>query len=138
VQKIHAKHETKELRTYLRPSDKRVDLDFEITHSKYTHMDVKTPPNPLKPDKYGKITSNVNPNYVGFNIGKKIVGQQSRFCNMPTGPKSPENVMVVVDLRYLERPSQQLELSMSLKEGLASMNCKTTDGIKFINGPALP
>ncbi len=77
------------------PSNKAVDLDFEIDSSKgYTHVDFKTPIDFQDlADKKGIDVSNFpSLETVAYNMGKKIPPQKDEFCGLTGGPKSPDNV----------------------------------------------
>jgi len=118
-----------------RPSNKAVDLDFEIDSSKgYTHVDYKTPIDFQDlADKKGIDVSNFpSLETVAYNMGKKISPQKEEFCGLPGGPKSPENVLHVVNLDLIRDSNQKQNMIDSVLKG-AEDNSDNTAGIYFLN-----
>ena len=118
-----------------RPSNKAVDLDFEIDSSKgYTHVDFKTPIDFQDlADKKGIDVSNFpSLETVAYNIGKKIPPQKKEFCGLPSGPKSPENVLHVVNLDLIRDSNQKQNMFDSVLKG-AEDEGSDTSGIYFLN-----
>ena len=84
-----------------RPSNKAVDLDFEIDSSKgYTLHEYKTQIDfqDLADKKGIDVLGYPSLETVAYNMGKKIPPQKEEFCVLPGGLKSPENVLHVVNL----------------------------------------
>jgi len=118
-----------------RPSNKAVDLDFEIDSSKgYTHVDYKTPIDFQDlADKKGIDVSNFpSLETVAYNMGKKIPPQKEEFCGLPGGPKSPENVLHVVNLDLIRDSNQKQNMIDSVLKG-AEDKSDNTVGIYFLN-----
>jgi len=118
-----------------RPSNKAVDLDFEIDSSKgYTHVDFKTPIDFQDlADKKGIDVSNFpSLETVAYNMGKKIPPQKEDFCGLPSGPKSPENVLHVVNLDLIRDSNQKQNMIDSVLKG-AEDKGSNTSGIYFLN-----
>lgn len=118
-----------------RPSNKAVDLDFEIDSSKgYTHVDYKTPIDfQYLADNKGIDVSNFpSLETVAYNMGKKIPPQKEEFCGLPGGPKSPENVLHVVNLDLIRDSNQKQNMIDSVLKG-AEDKSDNTAGIYFLN-----
>lgn len=118
-----------------RPSNKAVDLDFEIDSSKgYTHVDYKTPIDfQYLADNNGIDVSNFpSLETVAYNMGKKIPPQKEEFCGLPGGPKSPENVLHVVNLDLIRDSNQKQNMIDSVLKG-AEDKSDNTAGIYFLN-----
>lgn len=118
-----------------RPSNKAVDLDFEIDSSKgYTHVDYKTPIDfQYLADNKGIDVSNFpSLETVAYNMGKKIPPQKEEFCGLPGGPKSPENVLHVVNLDLIRDFNQKQNMIDSVLKG-AEDKSDNTAGIYFLN-----
>ena len=118
-----------------RPSNKAVDLDFEIDSSKgYTHVDYKTPIDFQDlADKKGIDVSNF-PSFetVAYNMGKKIPPQKEEFCGLPGGPKSPDNVLHVVNLGLIRDSNQKQNMIDRVLKG-AEEKSDNIVGIYFLN-----
>jgi hypothetical protein len=118
-----------------RPSNKAVDLDFEIDSSKgYTHVDYKTPIDfQYLADKKGIDVSNFpSLETVAYNMGKKITPQKEQFCGLLDGPKSPENVLHVVNLDLIRDSNQKQNMIDSVLKGAEDKGDNTV-GIYFLN-----
>jgi hypothetical protein len=118
-----------------RPSNKAVDLDFEIDSSKgYTHVDYKTPIDFQDlADKKGIDVSNFpSLETVAYNMGKKITPQKEQFCGLLDGPKSPENVLHVVNLDLIRDSNQKQNMIDSVLKGAEDKGDNTV-GIYFLN-----
>lgn len=118
-----------------RPSNKAVDLDFEIDSSKgYTHVDYKTPIDfQYLADNKGIDVSNFpSLETVAYNMGKKIPPQKEKFCGLPGGPKSPENVLHVVNLDLIRDSNQKQNMIDSVLKG-AEDKSDNKAGIYFLN-----
>ena len=118
-----------------RPSNKAVDLDFEIDSSKgYTHVDYKTPIDFQDlADKKGIDVSNFpSLETVAYNMGKKIPPQKEEFCGLPGGPKSPDNVLHVVNLGLIRDSNQKQNMIDRVLKG-AEEKSDNTVGIYFLN-----
>ena len=118
-----------------RPSNKAVDLDFEIDSSKgYTHVDYKTPIDFQDwADKKGIDVSNFpSLETVAYNMGKKITTQKEEFCGLPHGPKSSENVLHVVNLDLIRDSNQKQNMIDSVLKGAGDKSDNTV-GIYFLN-----
>lgn len=118
-----------------RPSNKAVDLDFEINSLKgYTHVDFKTPIDfqELADKKKIDVSNFPNLETVGYNMGKKIPPQKKQFCGLPNGPKSPENVLHVVNLDLIKDSQQKQNMIDSVLKGAEEKSNKTV-GIYFLN-----
>ena len=118
-----------------RPSNKAVDLDFEIDSSKgYTYVDYKTPIDFQDlVDKKGIDISNFpSLETVAYNMGKKIPPQKEEFCGLPGGPKSPDNVLHVVNLDLIRDSNQKQNMIDRVLKG-AEDKSDNTVGIYFLN-----
>ena len=118
-----------------RPRNKAVDLDFEIDSSKgYTHVDYKTPIDFQDlADKKGIDVSNFpSLETVAYNMGKKIPPQKEEFCGLPGGPKSPDNVLHVVNLSLIRDSNQKQNMIDRVLKG-AEQKSDNTVGIYFLN-----
>ena len=118
-----------------RPSNKAVDLDFEIDSSKgYTHVDYKTPIDfqDLADEKGIDVSNFPSLETVAYNMGKKIPPRKEEFCGLPSGPKTPDNVLHVVNLDLIRDSNQkQNMIDRVLKE--AEEKSDNTVGIYFLN-----
>ena len=116
-------------------SDSKVDLDFEINSSKgYTHVDFKTPIDfqDLADNKGIDVSNFPSLETVAYNMGKKIPPQKEEFCGLPGGPKSPDNVLHVVNLDLIKDSNQkQNMIDRVLKE--AEDKSGNTRDIYFLN-----
>lgn len=115
--------------------NKAVDLDFEINSLKgYTHVDFKTPIDfqELTDQKKIDISNFPNLETVAYNMGKKIPPQKEQFCDLPNGPKSPENVLHVVNLDLIRDSQQKQNMIDSVLKGAEDKSNKTV-GIYFLN-----
>lgn len=63
-------------------------------------------------------------------MGEKIVDQKERFCRFEQGPKNSENVLHVVDLRYVPSNETEIVKNYCLKGAEAA---GSSDGIQFLN-----
>ena len=93
-----------------RVKNPEVDLDFAVSGpSPYSYMDIKTP---IDFNSLGVDVSHF-PSYekVGESIGKKLILQKSRFCDVLGGPVGPENILHVVDLVVV--PPDKVEVMKS-------------------------
>ena len=118
-----------------RPTNKAVDLDFEIDSSKgYTYVDYKTPIDFQDlADKKGIDVSNFpSLETVAYNMGKKIPPQKEEFCGLPGGPKSPDNVLHVVNLGLIRDSNQKQNMIDSVLKGAEDKGGNTA-GIYFLN-----
>lgn len=118
-----------------RPSNKAVNLDFEIDSvDGYTHLDYKTPIDFQDLEEQEGIDVSEFPTLeeVAYNMGKKIPRQKKGFCNAPSGPKSPDNVLHVVNLDLI-RDSDMKQKMMKLVLKGAKDTGSSTVGIKFLN-----
>jgi len=118
-----------------RPGNKAVDLDFEIDSSKgYTHVDYKTPVDFQDlADKKGIDVSNFpSLQTVAYNMGKKIPIQKEQFCGLTDGPKSPENVLHVVNLDLIRNSNQKQNMMDSVLKGAEDKGVDIA-GIYFLN-----
>jgi hypothetical protein len=118
-----------------RPSNKAVDLDFEIDSSQgYTHVNYKTPIDFQDlADKKGIDVSNFSSlETVAYNMGKKIPPQKEEFCGLPGGPKSPDNVLHVVNLGLIRDSNQKQNMIDRVLKG-AEEKSDNTVGIYFLN-----
>ena len=118
-----------------RSSNKAVDLDFEIDSSKgYTHVDYKTPIDfqDLADNKGIDISNFPSLETVAYNMGKKIPSQKEEFCGLTGSPKSPENVLHVVNLDLIRDSNQKQNMIDSVLKG-AENKSDNTAGIYFLN-----
>ena len=118
-----------------RPSNKAVDLDFEIDSSKgYTHVDYKTPIDfqDLAYKKGIDVSNFPSLETVAYNMGKKIPPQKEEFCGLPGGPKSPDNVLHVVNLGLIRDSNQKQNMIDRVLKG-AEEKSDNTVGIYFLN-----
>jgi len=80
------------------PYTQSMNLDFKIDGPyPYTHLDIKQPVVSEILKEQGNI---LDIETMGNKIGEKITTQKERFCKFEEGPKSPENVLHIVDLAY--------------------------------------
>jgi len=118
-----------------RPSNKAVDLDFEIDSSKgYTHVDYKTPIDfqDLADEKGIDVSNFPSLETVAYNMGKKIPPQKEEFCGLPGGPKIPDNVLHVVNLDLIRDSNQKQNMIDRVLKG-AEEKSDNTVGIYFLN-----
>lgn len=118
-----------------RPSNKAVDLDFEIHSSKgYTHVDFKTPIDfqDLADNKGIDVSNFPSLETVAYNMGKKIPSQKEEFCGLPGGPKSPDNVLHVVNLDLIRDSNQKQNMIDRVLKGAEDKSGNTGD-IYFLN-----
>jgi len=118
-----------------RPSNKAVDLDFEIDSSKgYTHVDFKTPIDfqDLADNKGIDVSNFPSLETVAYNMGKKIPPQKEEFCGLPGGPKSPDNVLHMVNLDLIRDSNQKQNMIDRVLKGAEDNNGNTV-GIYFLN-----
>lgn len=118
-----------------RPSNKAVDLDFEIDSSKgYTHVDYKTPIDfqDLADEKGIDVSNFPSLETVAYNMGKKIPPQKEEFCGLPGGPKTPDNVLHVVNLDLIKDSNQKQNMIDRVLKG-AEEKSENTVGIYFLN-----
>jgi hypothetical protein len=118
-----------------RPSNKAVDLDFEIDSSKgYTHVDYKTPIDfqDLADEKGIDVSNFPSLETVAYNMGKKIPPQKEEFCGLPGGPKTPDNVLHVVNLDLIKDSNQKQNMIDRVLKGAEEKSDNTVD-IYFLN-----
>lgn len=120
-----------------RPSNKAVDLDFdfEIDSLKgYTHVEYKTPIDfqNLADNKGIDVSNFPTLEKVAYDIGLKIPPQKEKFCGLPGGPKSPDNVLHVVNLDLIRDSNQKQNMIDSVLKG-AKKKSHNTAGIYFLN-----
>jgi hypothetical protein len=108
-----------------KPICKPVDLDFEVNGpAPYTHMDVK---HPVGSEILRKQNSPYTLQEMANNMGKSIVKQKERFCELEQGPESSENVLHIIDLAYVPSHEKEIIKEYSLKGAGSSKR------IKFLN-----
>ncbi len=103
-----------------RPSNKAVDLDFEIDSSKgYTHVDYKTPIDfqYLADNERIDVSNFPSLETVTYNMVRKITLQKERFCGLADGPINPENVLHVVNLDLIRDSNQKQNMIDSVLKG---------------------
>ena len=118
-----------------RPTNKAVDLDFEINSSKgYTHVDYKTPIDfqDLADNKGIDVSNFPSLETVAYNMGQKIPPQKEEFCGLTSGPKSPENVLHVVNLDLIRDSNQKQNMIDSVLKGAEDKSGNAV-GIYFLN-----
>ena len=118
-----------------RPSNKSVKIDFEIDSLEgYTYVDYKTPIDftALAKKKRVDMSGFPSPKIVGYNMGTKILDQKKRYCSIADGPKSPENVLHVINLDLVNDPIKKQAIIEGVLNG-AERNSNTTTGIYFLN-----
>jgi len=107
------------------PYAKSVNLDFKIDGPyPYTHLDIKQP---VGSEILKEQGNSFDIETMGNKIGEKIIAQKERFCKLEEGPKSPENVLHIVDLAYVP-PHEQGVVKNAILKGAGS-----SKGIQFIN-----
>lgn len=113
-----------------KPICKSVDLDFKVDGpAPYTHLDVK---HPVGSNILAKQRPTADVETMAYKMGIKIARQKERFCKFEQGPKSSENVLHVVDLRYV--PSNETEIIKDYcLRGAETQVVGTSDHIQFIN-----
>ena len=108
-----------------KPFCKSVDLDFKVDGpAPYTHMDIK---HPVGSDILRKQNREVDIKTMAYDMGKKIVRQKERFCELDQGPKSSKNVLHIVDMSYV-RPDEKGIVKKYCLKGAGS-----SEGIQFLN-----
>ena len=65
-------------------------------------------------------------------MGKKIPPQKEEFCGLPGGPKSPDNVLHVVNLDLIRDSNQKQNMIDRVLKGVEN-NSGNTVGIYFLN-----
>ena len=118
-----------------RPSNKAVDLDFEINSSMgYTHVDYKTPIDfdDLAEKKGIDVSNFPSLETVAYNMGTKIPDQKEEFCGLPRGPETPENVLHVVNLDLIRDSNQKQRMINSVLNGAEDKGSDAA-GIQFLN-----
>lgn len=118
-----------------RPSSPYVDLDFEIdSDNGYTHVDYKTPIDfqDLVEKRGLDISRFPSLDTVAYNMGKKIPTQKETFCGLPRGPKSPDEVLHVVNLDLIRDSNQKQTMIDRVLQGAEDKSNNTT-GIYFLN-----
>jgi hypothetical protein len=65
-------------------------------------------------------------------MGKKITPQKEQFCGLLDGPKSPENVLHVVNLDLIRDSNQKQNMIDSVLKGAEDKGDNTV-GIYFLN-----
>lgn len=120
-----------------RPENLKVDLDFQAKglgpYERITHVDIKTPISLEALQLEGKAISGPNTYAkVGSSMGKKLVKQKARFCNIEGGPEAPENVLHIIDLRKLPHSQNKSEV-MQATLNAAEIASNSTQNIHFIN-----
>lgn len=118
-----------------RPSNKNVDLDFEIDSSQgYTHVDYKTPIDfkDLADNKGVDVSNFPTLESVAYNMGHKIPGQKTEFCGIEGGPESPNNVLHVVNLDLIRDSDQKQAMMDKVLKGVEDLGC-SIDGVYFLN-----
>ena len=65
-------------------------------------------------------------------MGKKIPPQKEEFCGLPGGPKSPENLLHVVNLDLIRDSNQKQNMIDSVLK-VAEDKSSDTAGIYFLN-----
>jgi len=118
-----------------RPSNKDVDLDFEIDSSEgYTHADYKTPIDfeDLAEKKGIDVSNFPSLETVAYNMGKKIPAQKKEFCGLPDGPETPKNVLHVVNLDLIRDSNQKSVMITGVLNG-AEDKGNDGAGINFLN-----
>lgn len=107
------------------PICKSVDLDFKVDGpAPYTHMDVK---HPVGSEILRKQNSPYTLQEMANKMGKRIVDQKEKFCELEQGPKSSENVLHIVDLAYVPSHEKEIVKEYCLK------GAGSSEGIKFLN-----
>ena len=107
------------------PICKSVDLDFKVNGpGPYTHMDVK---HPVGSEILLKQKSPDTLQEMAHNMGKSIMKQKERFCEVKQGPESSENVLHIVDLAYVLLHEKEIVKEYCLK------GAGSSEGIKFLN-----
>ena len=117
-----------------RPSNKDVDLDFEIDSSKgYTHVDYKTPIDfdDLAEKKGIYISNFPSLETVAFNMGKESVDQKERFIGLDKGPKSRDDVLHLYNFKNIRNNAEKPFLVQAVLNGAEQAGY--TDGILFLN-----
>lgn len=119
-----------------RPSNPDVDIDFEAEgvgiYLEITHADAKTPISLQKLKRQGKAVSGPSSyRSAVFSMGKKLVRQKARFVGLEGGPRGPENVLHIIDLRKIENCQDKLEVVQGVYEGVELAG--STENIHFIN-----
>lgn len=69
---------------------------------------------------------------IGRSMGRKLIQQKARFCNIEGGPESPENVLYIIDLRKLphyQNKSEVVQTTLKAAENAGN----ATKNIHFIN-----
>lgn len=108
-----------------RPKNSKIDLDFEVSGPfSYLFLDIKTPIDfkGLNVD----VSHFLSYAEVAESIGKKLILQKSRFCDVEGGPASSENVLHIVDLSKCL--PDQVEI---MKENIIS-GAGSSVGIEFL------
>ena len=120
-----------------RPENSKVNLDFQAKglgpYKGVTHVDIKTPISLEALQLEGKTVSGPNTySEIGRSMGRKLIQQKARFCNIEGGPESPENVLHIIDLRklpYYQNKSEVVQATLNAAENAGN----TTENIHFIN-----
>jgi hypothetical protein len=120
-----------------RPKNPKVDLDFEVkglgSYENITHVDVKRPVSLQNLELQGKAVSGPNSySKIGSSMGRKLIKQKSRFCNIEGGPSTPQNVLHIVDLRNIPTYYNKSTIVTHLLE-VAEQTGNTTENIVFLN-----
>ena len=104
-----------------RPSNRAVDLDFEIDPTDgFTFVDLKTPVDfKYLADKGVDLSK---PRFksldrIAYKMGKKIPPQKERFCGLENGPLKPENVLHIVNLELIQDPQEKASILNAVLEG---------------------
>ena len=110
-----------------KPYCKSVDLDFKIDGpGPYTYLDVKHPVGSQILKKQGQT---IDIQTMAYRMGENCIDQKTRFCGLEQGPKSPENVLHVVDLGYVPLYEKEIVKEYCLK---GAQDAGTSEGILFI------
>ena len=120
-----------------RPQNPKVDLDFQAKglgpYKGVTHVDIKTPISLEALKLEGKAVSGPKTySEIGRFMGRKLIQQKARFCNIEGGPESSENVLHIIDLRklpYYQNKSEVVQATLNAAENAGNK----TENIHFIN-----
>lgn len=69
---------------------------------------------------------------VAYEMGKKIPSQKETFCGLPGGPKTPDNVLHVVNLDLIKDSNRKPNMIDGVLKGAEEESANTV-GIYFLN-----
>jgi hypothetical protein len=90
-------------------------------------MDVK---HPVGSEILRKQNCKVDIKTMAFKMGKRIVDQKEKFCELEQGLKSSENVLHIVDLAYVPPHEKEIVKEYCLK---GAEDAGSSEGIQFLN-----